>query len=823
MRKNIYFRSLTLTAVVSLGAVSAVSVAAEDLADNQIYMEVSALESDLEIIDYVDEISVQNESADCLLSSDESREYELVNTPEETPEDLQMNMQNSVSETEQMVQNEVSAEALPDLQIEEICICEEGTAAVLFDSQEEMSVDSLVTAQIQAQSSGATTINITDDTGYVWTGYYNSDGTITINGTQELWGNAKSSTSSANNDALIIPESIGGKTVSSIGVYDSTKTFDVFDESLIRKIVFPKTAVSFSGGYADFQSGLLGDFSNLEELDLGGLEEDSEYLFGGVDSDPHVIPLKKLTMKDGSSILWYSLGASETIRAGITELTLWGDTDPDTWYNDSSIYLDNYSGLQTLKLSGSFYQLGLENCPELTAIESSTALDQIYFTALKNCPKLTITKVKVRYNALSQNCMFENSSVQEITIDFQNASYCTIYKSVFCKACNLKAIHVVNPGNLGFYSSDGILYWKYNQQKDLFFYPPAKNPGGEYQVPSDLTCIYAFAFYGNKLNKVVFPEDLTSDYYWDRVNTGNWYTTADFPEAEGKTSLYVGHLSTVKFSMVKGTAANNYYTSDWSSAYGINASRVEFRKGSTYKITYNLDGGTNHSANPSSYTVGTEPIELKAPSKKGYTFVKWTNKNGSSVTKTEPYGGEGDLVYTAVWKEQEIPVITGDTKKVAAGKKTTLKVTTSSGTISATDVLWTSSNKKVATVNSKGVVTFKKKSGGKSVTITATLKSDPTAKATYKLTATKNPVTKIKITGKSTMKVNRSQTLKVKVSGKSGAYKKVKWTSSNTKYATVSSKGKVKALKAGKGKTVKITASALDGSGKKATFKIKLK
>ena len=43
------------------------------------------------------------------------------------------------------------------------------------------------------------------------------------------------------------------------------------------------------------------------------------------------------------------------------------------------------------------------------------------------------------------------------------------------------------------------------------------------------------------------------------------------------------------------------------------------------------------------------------------------------------------------------------------------------------------------------------------------------------------------------------------------------------KYATVTSKGQVKALKAGKGKTVTITASALDGSGKKARFKIKLK
>ena len=51
----------------------------------------------------------------------------------------------------------------------------------------------------------------------------------------------------------------------------------------------------------------------------------------------------------------------------------------------------------------------------------------------------------------------------------------------------------------------------------------------------------------------------------------------------------------------------------------------------------------------------------------------------------------------------------------------------------------------------------------------------------------------------------------------------MKWTSSNKKYATVNSSGKVKALKAGKGKKVKITAMATDGSGKKKTVVIKIK
>ncbi len=68
----------------------------------------------------------------------------------------------------------------------------------------------------------------------------------------------------------------------------------------------------------------------------------------------------------------------------------------------------------------------------------------------------------------------------------------------------------------------------------------------------------------------------------------------------------------------------------------------------------------------------------------------------------------------------------------------------------------------------------------------------------------------------------KSVTLKAVVSPAKATYTEVKWKSSNTKYATVNKKGKVKALPGGKGKTVKITAVATDGSGTKKTVKIKI-
>ncbi len=92
----------------------------------------------------------------------------------------------------------------------------------------------------------------------------------------------------------------------------------------------------------------------------------------------------------------------------------------------------------------------------------------------------------------------------------------------------------------------------------------------------------------------------------------------------------------------------------------------------------------------------------------------------------------------------------------------------------------------------------------------------------YKKDAKK--VASIRITGSAKkVKAGRKLTLTATVLPAAAANKKLRWTSSNTKYATVTAKGVVKTKKAGKGKTVKITAKATDGSGKKATIQIKLK
>ncbi len=201
----------------------------------------------------------------------------------------------------------------------------------------------------------------------------------------------------------------------------------------------------------------------------------------------------------------------------------------------------------------------------------------------------------------------------------------------------------------------------------------------------------------------------------------------------------------------------------------------------------------------------------------GTAVIKAAAKDGSdryavcNVTVTEP-----EPEYIAV----ESLKIIGSTKKVAPGKKITLKVSVSPANADDQQVIWQVSNKKYASVNSKGVVTTKKAGKGKKVTVTAVSAENGSIKATYKISIMKNAVKKIKLTGKTTLKKGKSTTIKAKFTPAKNISKELTWTSSNKKIATVSSKGKVTAKKKGK---VKITAKAKDGSGKKATITIRVK
>ena len=147
---------------------------------------------------------------------------------------------------------------------------------------------------------------------------------------------------------------------------------------------------------------------------------------------------------------------------------------------------------------------------------------------------------------------------------------------------------------------------------------------------------------------------------------------------------------------------------------------------------------------------------IYTPSYATTKIVTWSSSNEkyatvdrNGVVKTKAAGAGKTVTITATWgnqkkasfqlkidKSDKIFVkklkITGK-KTVKAGKKVSLKVKVTPSNATSKSVKWSTSNKKYATVNSKGVVTAKKAGKGKTVTITAKAKDGSGKKASIRI------------------------------------------------------------------------------------------
>ena len=174
----------------------------------------------------------------------------------------------------------------------------------------------------------------------------------------------------------------------------------------------------------------------------------------------------------------------------------------------------------------------------------------------------------------------------------------------------------------------------------------------------------------------------------------------------------------------------------------------------------------------------------------------------------------------AVTKLTSVNKLTGKkTIYLAKGKKATLKttVTVTPNTTENKAVTYKSSNKKIATVTNKGIITAKKAG---TVKITVTSKKNKKKKATITVKVLSGKVTGVKLNKTSgILKVGETDKLKATITVSKGGKKNVVWTSSNTKVAKVNN-GTVTAVSKG---TATITVKATDGTGKKATYKVTVK
>ena len=103
---------------------------------------------------------------------------------------------------------------------------------------------------------------------------------------------------------------------------------------------------------------------------------------------------------------------------------------------------------------------------------------------------------------------------------------------------------------------------------------------------------------------------------------GGWYTDANF---KNKVT-----------SIAKGSTGNKTFYAKWT----INK----------YTITYNLNGGKNHTSNKASYYITTATFKLNNPTRKGYTFKGWYSDSKFTKKVTEiAKGSTGNKTLYAKW------------------------------------------------------------------------------------------------------------------------------------------------------------------------------
>jgi uncharacterized repeat protein (TIGR02543 family) len=83
-------------------------------------------------------------------------------------------------------------------------------------------------------------------------------------------------------------------------------------------------------------------------------------------------------------------------------------------------------------------------------------------------------------------------------------------------------------------------------------------------------------------------------------------------------------------TIARGSTGNRTFTAQWHIIH--------------YSITYELDGGVNHPANDTTYTV-EDTVRLYAPTKTGYEFAGWAE--GDRIAR----GSTGNRTFTAQWNE----------------------------------------------------------------------------------------------------------------------------------------------------------------------------
>lgn len=209
--------------------------------------------------------------------------------------------------------------------------------------------------------------------------------------------------------------------------------------------------------------------------------------------------------------------------------------------------------------------------------------------------------------------------------------------------------------------------------------------------------------------------------------------------------------------------------------------------------------------------------------KEGSVTITVTSKENKKISKSKKIKIKSSMATsnsnTMMNQINVTSISIAPTKTVSVDGRKKYKVNYSPVDATNKKVKWSSSNKKIVTVDSDGTIVGHKK-GTAIITAVSMDNKNAVSKSTVTVTA-KNQVKSVVVNPtKVTMNVGETKTIHGTIIPSDVSNKLVTWKSSNKKVATVDENGQIKAIKKGK---VTITATSRTDATKKAKVKVTVK
>lgn len=301
---------------------------------------------------------------------------------------------------------------------------------------------------------------------------------------------------------------------------------------------------------------------------------------------------------------------------------------------------------------------------------------------------------------------------------------------------------------------------------------------------------------GNKIEAILVKEDGTIDLPKDPVKEGykfiGWY------------------YNDKKFDENTKVSEDMVLEARWERIIeGIELDReeVSLEVGDTYTLSYEL----GEDIDEDSLVFSSSKSSVVSVDKNGNLKAKKAGKATITIeTKDGKYSATLEVTVTKS-DDEEVEVVAVNkitiegSKKMVIGGEQQLKATIEPENATNKDVIWTSSDESIAKVSASGKVSAL--NPGK-VTITATAKDGSKVSASIEIEVDIIHVKAVKIVGETSVVRGKTLTLKANITPSNATNKKVTWTSSDEKVATIDKSGVLTAKTVGK---TTITVVAEDG------------